>query len=128
MDVNMLRSIHNCLSFYVTLETAEINVNGDVAKNSNTVLKTINNAKLMPQIEEVIIEATIDSIKREPEKKDHLVKLVSVASEGIQIIREKLTNTLIVKKKLKKVLGVKNYKKVLRYNENIFVQRNKTKQ
>lgn len=120
LDTRVLKAIHNCLAFYIMLEDIEADADGEVQKNKDQALKTINNAKLMPQIENVVIGATSDSKKVDGEILDHVTQIIQMGGVGIQVIREKLINILVDKKKLKKVLGIKNYKKVLFYNENTF--------
>lgn len=120
LDASVIKAIHNCLAFYIMLEDIESDADGEVQKNKDQTLKEINNAKLMPQIENMVFYRTNDSIKSDGERLDHAVQIIQIGGVGIQVIREKLINTAIEKKKLKEVLGVKNYKKVLYYNENTF--------
>lgn len=120
LDTRVLKAIHNCLAFYIMLEDIESDADGEVHKNKEQALKEINNAKLMPQIENVVIWATSDSKKDDGERLDHVVQIIHMGDVGIRVIREKLINTPVEKKKLKKVLGINNYRKVLFYNENTF--------
>lgn len=121
VDTRVLDAIHSCLTFYIILEDVESEADGEVYKNKDQVLKAISNAKLMPQIENMIFRSTSDSKKDDGEILDHAEQIIKISGVGIQFIREKLINALINKKKLKKVLGAKNYKKVLFYNKNIFL-------
>lgn len=120
LDTRVLKAIHNCLAFYIMLEDIESDAGGEVHKNKDQALKAINNAKLMPQIEKVVIWGTSDSKKVDGEKLDHVAQIIQMGGVGIRIIREKLINTSVEKKKLKKILEINNYKKVLFYNENTF--------
>lgn len=118
----ILHAIHSCLAFYLTLERLEIEADGDVPQNKNKVLKGINNAKQISQIENVIITQTCEKNKRKGdcEKIDHAECVMQVAGIGLQIIREQLINMPAKKKRLKEVLGGSNYKNIMIYSKNTY--------